>query len=198
LAERLSSFQAQVLDGQVRKITIKYAGEVCAFPTNLLSVAVVKGLLSSMLSDTINFVNALVLAKERGIEVVETNSKETQDFTSTFAVEVETDKSVRQIVGTLIGKKREPRVISVFGFYTDFIPEGNLLVFTHTDEPGIVGRMGTMLGDAHVNIAALHMGRNQLGGDAVSILNLDAGVPPELLAKLAQTAKIKDIKLVKL
>jgi D-3-phosphoglycerate dehydrogenase / 2-oxoglutarate reductase len=198
MAERLASFHAQVLDGQVKKITLKYAGEVCEFPTNLLSVAAVKGLLSSMLSDTINFVNALVLAKERGIEIVETSTKETQDFTSTFAMEVETDKSVRQIVGTLIGKKRELRVVSVFGFHTDFVPEGHLLVFTHTDEPGIVGRMGTMLGDAHVNIAALHMGRNQLGGDAVSILNLDGGVPQALLAKLAQTAKIKDIKLVKL
>jgi D-3-phosphoglycerate dehydrogenase len=198
LAQRLASLQAQILDGQVKKICLKYSGEISEFPTNILTVTAVKELLSSMLSDSINFVNARVLAKERGIEVMETSTKETQDFTSTFTVEIETDKSIRQIVGTLIGKKRDPRVVNMFGYHTDFNPEGFLLVFTHTDEPGIVGRMGTMLGDAHINIAALHMGRKTLGGDAVSILNLDAEVPKELLAKLAQTAKIKDIKLVKL
>jgi len=197
LIERLSSFSAQVLDGQLKRITIKYAGDVCDYPTNLLTMTAVKSMLSFMLSDTINFVNAIVLAKERGIEIVESTTKEVHDFTSTITVCVDTDKSRREIVGTLIGKKRDPYVVSVFGYHTDFAPEGILLVFTHTDEPGIVGRMGSILGDAHVNIAALHMGRNEVGGDAVSILNLDVEIASELLAKLSQTAKIKDIKLVK-
>jgi D-3-phosphoglycerate dehydrogenase len=109
---------------------------------------------------------------------------------------VETEKGEREITGTLIGKKREPYVVSVFGYHTDFSPEGILLVFTHTDEPGIIGRMGSMLGNAKVNIAALHMGRKKPGGDAVSILNLDAEVPKELLTKLSQAATVKDMKLV--
>lgn len=198
LIERLSSFLAQVTDGQLKKITVRYAGEVCEYPTGILTMAAVKSLLSCMLSDTINFVNAGVLAKERGIEVAETTTQEVQDFQSTVTVCVEGDWGRREIVGTLIGKRRDPYVVSVFGYHTDFVPEGILLVFTHTDEPGIVGRMGTLLGDEHINIAALHMGRKEIGGDAVSILNLDAQASPELLAKLAQTAKIKDLKLVTL
>jgi D-3-phosphoglycerate dehydrogenase / 2-oxoglutarate reductase len=198
LTEKLASFLAQMIDGQLKRITLTYAGEVCEFPTGLLTTAAVKGLMSFMLSDTINYVNAGFMAKERGIEVRETTTQEAQDFTSTISVAIETDKWQREIIGTLIGRKREPYVVSVFGYHTDFVPEGILLVFTHTDEPGIVGRMGTLLGDAHVNIAALHMGRRELGGDAVSILNLDAEVPAPLLAKLSQAAKIKDMKLVKL
>jgi D-3-phosphoglycerate dehydrogenase len=198
LTEKLASFLAQMIDGQLKRITLTYAGEVCDYPTSLLTTAAVKGLLAYMLSDTINYVNAAYLAKERGIEVRETTTQESQDFTSTVSVSIETDKWQREIVGTLIGRKREPYVVSVFGYHTDFAPEGILLVFTHTDEPGIVGRMGTLLGDAHVNIAALHMGRKALGSDAVSILNLDAEVPEPLLAKLSQAAKIKDMKLVKL
>jgi D-3-phosphoglycerate dehydrogenase len=101
-------------------------------------------------------------------------------------------------VGTLIGKKRDPYVVSVFGYHTDFVPEGNLLVFTHQDEPGIVGKMGTILGNEHINIAALRMGRNELGGEAVSILNVDSEVSKELLAKLANAAPIRNLKHVKL
>lgn len=198
LVQKLASFQAQMLDGRLKRVTVKYAGEVCDYPTNILTVAAVKSLLSFMLSDTINFVNARLLAKERGIEVMETTTQETHDFTSTIAVRVETDQWEREIVGTLIGKKREPYVVSVFGYHTDFTPTGILLVFIHKDEPGIIGRMGTALGDAHINIAALHMGRNEVGGDAVSIMNLDAEVPVELLGKLAQMSKLKEIKLVKL
>lgn len=198
LADRLGSFQGQMLDGQLKKITVKYAGEVCDYPTDLMSVAAVKGLLAIMLSESLNFVNARILAKERGIEITETRSKDTHDFTSTIAVQVETDKEKREIVGTLIGKKRDPYVVSVFGYHTDFLPQGHLLVFTHKDEPGIVGRMGSILGDAKVNIAALHMGRDELGGEAVSILNVDSEVPEDLLEKLTQTAKIKTIKSVNL
>jgi len=198
LADRLGSFQAQMLDGQLKKVTVKYAGEVCDYPTDLMTVAAVKGLLSVMLSESLNFVNARVLAKERGIEIVESTSTDTVDFTSTIAVQVETDKEEREIVGTLIGKKREPYVVSVFGYHTDFVPQGNLLVFMHKDEPGIVGRMGSILGNAKINIAALHMGRNEIGGDAVSILNIDSEVPRELITQLAQTGKIKTIKSVNL
>ncbi|MCK5219134.1 phosphoglycerate dehydrogenase [bacterium] len=198
LADRLASFQAQLLDGKLRKITVKFAGEVCDCPTDIMTVAAVKGILSTMLSETLNFVNARFLAKERGIEVIETTSKDTKDFTSTIAICVESEKETREIVGTLIGKKREPYVVSILGYHTDFSPKGNLLVFTHHDEPGIVGKMGTILGDAGINIAALHMGRNELGGEVISILNLDSDVPQELLTDLYRAAKIKTMKLVKL
>jgi D-3-phosphoglycerate dehydrogenase / 2-oxoglutarate reductase len=110
----------------VKKLSLSYAGEVCDFPTSLLTMAALKGLLSGMLSDTINFVNAQVIAKERGIEVAESTTKETQDFTSQISLRVESEKGEREIVGTLIGKKREPRVVSVFGFHTDFLPTGIL------------------------------------------------------------------------
>ncbi|MCD4812564.1 phosphoglycerate dehydrogenase [bacterium] len=198
LAECLGSFQAQMLEGQLKKITIKYAGDVCDSPTDLISVAAVKGFLSSMLSESLNFVNARVLAKERGIEIVETTSTDTVDFTSTIAVQVETDKEDREIVGTLISKKREPYVVSLFGYHTDFIPKGNLLVFTHKDEPGIVGKMGSILGNGGINIATLRMGRDEIGGEAVSILSVDSEVPGNILKELAQAADIKTIKNVNL
>jgi D-3-phosphoglycerate dehydrogenase len=198
LADCLGRFLGQVTDGQIKKITVKLAGEVCDYPSELITVSAVKGLLSVMLSDVLNFVNARVLAKERGVEVVTTTSQDTMDFTSTVSVEVETEKEKREIVGTLIGKKREPFVVSLFGYHTDFSPSGHLLVFVHKDEPGIVGRMGTMLGNAGVNIAALHMGRKELGSEAVSILNIDSEVPDDLVTQLKQTAKIQSMKCVNL
>ncbi|MEW6515985.1 MAG: phosphoglycerate dehydrogenase [candidate division FCPU426 bacterium] len=198
LADCLGRFQAQVMDGQIKKVTVKLAGEVCEYPSELITVSAIKGLLSIMLSEVLNFVNARVLAKERGIEIVTTTSQDTMDFTSTIAVEVETEKEKREIVGTLIGKKREPFVVSLFGYHTDFSPRGHLLVFVHKDEPGIVGRMGTMLGNAGVNIAALHMGRKELGSNAVSILNVDSEVPADLVTQLSQAAKIQSMKCVNL
>jgi len=199
LSDKLGSFLAQVMDGQLKRITVKYAGEVTSYPTDLITVSAVKGMLSSMLSESLNFVNAKVLAKERGIEIVETSSTDTVDYASTITLEVEDDGKRLEITGTLIGKKREPYVVSVFGYHTDFLPQGNLLVFTHHDEPGIVGKMGSMLGNQNINIAALRMGRNEVGGEAVSILNVDSEISKELLAKLATAApNIKKLKYVKL
>lgn len=198
LAEKLGQLQGQLIDGQLKKITVEFAGEVCSFPTNLMSVSAIKGLLSNMLSDSLNFVNTLILAKERGIEIVETTKKEPADFTSTITVKVETTKEVQEITGTVIGIKREPYVVSVAGYHTDFIPKGYLLFYIHRDEPGIVGRMGSVLGNENINIAALHMGRDKVGGEAVSILNVDSDVPKALLEKLSEVGNISKIKLVKL
>lgn len=198
LADCLGRFQGQVTDGQIKKITVKLAGEVCDYPSELITLSAVKGLLSVMLSEVLNFVNARVMAKERGVEIVTTTSQDTMDFTSTVSLEVETEKEKKEIVGTLIGKKREPFVVSLFGYHTDFSPRGHLLVFIHKDEPGIVGRMGTTLGNAGVNIAALHMGRKEIGSDAVSILNVDSEIPDALVTQLKQTAKIQSMKCVNL
>ncbi len=198
LAEKLGRIQGQLMDGQLKKMTVEFAGEVCNYPTDLMSVSAVKGLLSNILSESLNFVNTRVVAKERGIEITEATKKEAVDFTSTITVKVETSKETQEITGTVIGNKREPYVVSVMGFHTDFIPKGMLLFYLHRDEPGIVGRMGSILGNEKVNIAALHMGRNQVGGQAVSILNVDSEVPQAVMDKLAETGQISKIKLIKL
>lgn len=198
LSEKLGLFQAQMMDGQVKKITVEYAGEVCDYPTDLMTVSAVKGLLTPMLSESLNFVNTLVLAKERGIEIIETTKKDEQDFTSTISVIVETTTETQKIKGTVIGANRDPRIIGIADYHTDFTPAGYLLYYLHKDEPGIVGKMGTILGNEKINIAALHMGRDKVGGEAISILNVDSDIPKALMEKLAGAGQIHKIKLVKL
>ncbi len=149
------------------------------------------------LQETINFVNALVIAKERGISIVETKTAEVQDFASLISVEVETDRAKSTLVGTLFTKV-DPRIVKINEFYVDSVPEGYMLVISNKDVPGIIGQIGTILGKNNINIAGMSFGRDEKGGRAVSVLNVDNDVSKDILDELRKAKNVYEVKLVKL
>ncbi len=183
LAERLGRFLAQIVAGAAREITITYHGTAVDFPTRPLTTAFLKGFFRTILSEPVNEVNAFHTARERGVALNEVRRVEHQEFSSLVAASVVTDRERRSCAGTHIGKG-EPRIVRVDDLPVEAAPDGSLLVFGNVDRPGIVGVLGTILGRRGVNIAAMTLGRDKWGGQAIAILNLDTPVPQDVLEEI--------------
>ena len=176
---------------------IRYVGDILKYDLSPLTVSLMKGMLTPILQETVNFVNSLVMAKERGITVVESRTAEIQDFASLICVEVETDKVTSSIYGTLFTKV-DPRIVKINDFYVDFVPEGNMLMVFNKDVPGIIGEIGTIFGDNSINIASVSFGRDVKGGNAVSVWNVDSDVQKKVLDDIKSAKNIQEVKLAKL
>ncbi|OGW75084.1 MAG: phosphoglycerate dehydrogenase [Omnitrophica bacterium RBG_13_46_9] len=197
LAEKIGSMHAQLQEGSVSKIKIKYVGDIVQYDLNHMTRSIVKGLLGRTLEESVNYVNALVVSKERGIKITEEKTKEVEDFANLIIVEVQTSKTKNSIMGTLF-TKIDPRIVKINQFYVDAFPEGHMLVIYNTDKPGIVGQIGTLLGKNNINIAGMNFGRTKRGGDAITLLNIDSAVPEKVLGKIKKMRYIKEVKYVKL
>lgn len=197
LAEKLGALQAQLAEGHITKVIIKYSGDITKHELQPITVALVKGLLTPMLQETVNYVNATVIAKERGIEIIETKSTQVADFANLILVEVQTNKGKSEVAGTLFTKK-DARVVKINEFYIDAVPKGYMVVISNKDLPGVVGQIGTILGEAKINIAGMNFGREKLGGKAITVLNVDSIVSEEMLKRIKKADNIIDAKLIKL
>ncbi|WP_423793428.1 phosphoglycerate dehydrogenase [Methanocaldococcus indicus] len=193
LSEILGNIVMQVLDGTVKKIKIIYSGDLAKENTNLLKRSFLKGLLSPILLAGVNLVNAEILAKNRGIEVIELKTSEDKNY---IKIEAEGDKKSFSISGTIINNK--PVILEINNYPVNFIPEGVLAITNHIDRPGVVGKVGIILGEYGVNIAGMQVGRKEPGGEAVMILSLDNPIPEEALKKIKELPYIKDISVIKL
>jgi len=185
------------VEGYVTNVKINYVGDIASMNLNSMTIAFLKGLLSPILEDKVNNVNAMFIARERGINVSETKTDEAEDFAHLIHVEVETNKMKNTIMGTLFTKK-EPRVVRINNFYVEALPKGHMLVIDNEDSPGIVGQIGTLLGDAKINIAGMTFGREKEGGNAITLLNVDSEVPAKVLEKIKKAKHIKGVKYIKL
>ncbi|MDD5422448.1 MAG: phosphoglycerate dehydrogenase [Candidatus Omnitrophota bacterium] len=197
LAEKIGAMQSQLAEGHIKRVKIRYVGDILKYELSPLTVSLMKGMLTPILQETVNFVNALVIAKERGINIIESRTAEVQDFANLIEVEVETDKMTNVLTGTLFTKV-DPRIVKINEFYVDSVPEGYMLVICNNDVPGIIGQIGTILGKNGVNIAGMSFGRDEKGGRAVSILNIDSDVPKKVLEEMRKAKNINEVKLVKL
>ena len=184
LCERLGRLLSSLAHGPASEVTLEYSGTVQEFPMRPLSASFLKGFLQAKLSDTVNVVNAHVLAKEVGIRVLETRAAEPQDFTALIFASLRGRDGVRSAAGALFGK-HEPRLVRLDEFHLDAIPRGPMLIVSNDDRPGMVGRIGTALGAAAVNIAYLSLGRDRSGGRAIAIFNLDSPIADILLRQIA-------------
>ncbi|MFA4917392.1 MAG: phosphoglycerate dehydrogenase [Syntrophales bacterium] len=183
LAEKLGKFEAQLVSGSIKKVTIEYSGEILNYNTAPFTISLLKGLLTPILNESINFVNASVVAKERGIKVVETKSNEVKDYTSMITLTIETSKEVSCAAGTIFGRQ-DPRIVRINKFTLEVVPEGHMLVLCTHDKPGVIGNIGTTMGDNHVNIARLHFSREQVEKQALVVLSTDSMANEEVLNKL--------------
>tara|TARA_B100000686_G_C16799672_1_gene985052 strand:- start:1802 stop:3385 length:1584 start_codon:yes stop_codon:yes gene_type:complete len=182
LAEYLGRIQAQLGIEQLDRITVEYRGEVTNQPTSPITAAVLKGFMETITDEIVNFVNAPIFAQERGLTLDELKSSDSEDFASLITViyHGETD---RVLSGTIFGKN-DPRIVRLDEYHFDAVPEGNMLFYINDDIPGVIGRVGTIMGTHGVNIAQMSCGRHKVGGRALTILNVDSEVSDGVLTEL--------------
>jgi D-3-phosphoglycerate dehydrogenase / 2-oxoglutarate reductase len=197
LAAAMGRFLAQTADGRMAEVRLTYAGEVTARPTSGLTLALVRGLLGGILEEHVTDVNAMLIAKGRGLRVTETTTSDSADYASLLTAELRTDRATSSVAGALFNR-REPRFVRIDGYSLEAVPLGFMLVFANLDVPGVIGRIGTLCGRYQINIAGMQLGRERRGGRAVSILNLDDPMPPAALEELRAMPDIVSARLVKL
>jgi D-3-phosphoglycerate dehydrogenase / 2-oxoglutarate reductase len=192
LAEKLGSFAGQLTETGISKVQIACDGEVAKMNTRAITCAAIAGLLRPMLED-INVVSAPVVAKERGIAVEETKREGECDYESLVTVTVTTERMTRGVSGTVFADGR-PRIVDVKGIRMDAEFGASMLYITNLDKPGFIGRFSSVLGEAGINIATFHLGREAPGGDAVALIEVDGDVPPEVLAKVQALPLVRQVK----
>jgi len=197
LSEKLGALAGQLVDGAVSKIEVCYSGEVADSEVAPLTTAVLKGLLEPLLGPTVNFVNAPIVAKERKIAVTETKLKEAIDYANLVLVKVISSKGSREVGGTVFGKD-DQKLVLIDGFSVDANPSGYLLILTNIDRPGMIGKIGTFLGEHKINIASMDVGRKKIGQKAVMVINVDNTVSDRVLADINKIDGISEAKVVKL
>ncbi|HEY2882141.1 MAG TPA: phosphoglycerate dehydrogenase [Pirellulales bacterium] len=197
VAHRLGKLLAQMVRGVPKRCEIHYRGEVAGKNTKLLSAAFACGLLESALVEDVNIVNAEVLLRERGIEMVEQSRQDRGAFNSVISASVTTDGETRRAAGTIFGNNM-PRLVQIDDHKLEAYLDGVLLVFTHTDVPGIIGRVGTIFGQHKVNIAQMSVGRTAPGGAATGVLNLDGEPQSAALSDVRSSPDIKSAIVIQL
>lgn len=183
LCEVIGMMAAQIINGQLRQVNINYSGELLNSSPALLSTAVMKGLLSKILTETINFINAPYFFKELGISVNETRSGSDSDYKNLVSVDFITDKGKRSISGTIFGNN-EIRIVKIDEFYMEVKPDKNMLVYNNIDKPGVLAAVGKILAGENINIAGLSLGRTGPGQRALTVINLDSAINAKILQSI--------------
>jgi D-3-phosphoglycerate dehydrogenase len=197
MARRLGLLHAQMCHGAIQRAVLKYHGEVARRSTRLITAAFAAGLLEYRLAQNVNIVNAELLARERGIDIVEQSSPRKGDFSTLIRAEVVTEKKSYTAAGTLFGNQYL-RLVQLGPYHLDTFMDGIMLIFTHHDVPGLIGFIGTIFGKHQVNIAQMTVGRQIPGGEAIATLNLDSQPPEEALKEVRAHPQISSLSVVKL
>ena len=195
LAENLGSFAGQLTETGITKVQIAYEGAVAQMKIKALTSAALAGLLRPMLGD-VNVVSAPIVAKERGIVVEETTREAEGEFESLITVSVVTERQQRYVAGTVYADGK-PRIVDIKGIRMDAEFAPSMIYVTNEDKPGFVGRFASLLGDAGINIATFHLGRESQGGGAIALVEIDGDVPAALLAKVQALPQVKQAKPLK-
>ena len=192
LAEKLGSLVGQLAHDNLTKIAIEVEGAAAQLNIKPISGAVLCGLMRRY-SDTVNMVNAPFLAKERGLDVREVRHDREGDYHTLIRVTVQTSQGERSVAGTLFGNG-EPRLVEAFGIKVEADLAGHMLYIVNEDAPGFIGRIGTLLGEAGLNIGTFHLGRRSAGGEALLLLSIDAPIPEPVLWKACNLPGVKTVK----
>ncbi len=195
LAEKLGSLIGQLAHDNLTTISIEAEGAAAELNLKPITAAVLTGLMRRY-SDSVNMVNAPHLARERGLDVREVRHDREGDYQTLIRVTVATSQGDRSVAGTLFGNN-EPRLVEIFGVKVEADLDGDMLYIVNEDAPGFIGRIGSTLGDAGLNIGTFHLGRRAAGGEAVLLLSLDSAMPEPLLWQLCQLPGVKTVKGLK-
>ena len=196
LAETLGRFFAQLARSGIRQLTLEIAGELAAYDGTPLVAAALRGLLEAVTTERVNLVNATMLAKARGITLVERKTPEAGRYAALLTLRGEADGRTITVAGTIAAG--EPRLVRLDDYWMDMAPAETMLVTRHRDRPGTMGRVGLTLGAADINISAMHLARREPRQDAFMVLALDDDVPPEVTEAIRQDAAILDVWAIRL
>jgi D-3-phosphoglycerate dehydrogenase / 2-oxoglutarate reductase len=191
LAEILGSLVGQLAGGPVNTLEVRLQGVLVEKDIQPLLIAALKGLLTPALQERVNFVNALIEAKERGIQVIETKDSSDQDYTGSITLEARTGHITHAISGALLGEE-EARITSIDGMPINVAPSRFMLLTHHRDMPGIIGKVGSLLGSFNINIAGMQVGRQVVRGEAVMVVSLDDPLGDDLLREIKTIPGIRD------
>jgi D-3-phosphoglycerate dehydrogenase / 2-oxoglutarate reductase len=180
LAASLGRFALDLARGEPNRITLEYYGELAERDTRLLTVAALNGAFRGRVDQPVNYVNAPLVAAERGIEVVEQRNRSSRDFTNLIAVSA----GEQRVAGTTIGRDNRQWLVSALGFEVEIELAPRMIVLRYDDVPGVIGRVGTLLGEAGVNIANMAVSRNREAGKALMVLSLDTPATAEVIERL--------------
>lgn len=196
LAEKLGSFYVQLRNGRINQIEMIYTGRIGKRDVKPITTAGLKGILTGIIQDTANMVNASFIAKERGIKVWETKINQDQDAPGVVTMRVTTDRGTGSVSGTVLGES-DKRIIAVDEYKIDLIPEGLVLMNFHKDQPGIVGKLGSILGKNDINIAYMQLGRKAYRGEALMAMGIDEDISQEVLAEIRAIESSENAVVVK-
>ena len=199
LSEKLGSFTSQAVRGTIKSMDIYYSGAVNEFDVSSLTRGTVKGFLEPMLEGAVNYINALVIAKERGMRINEIKTSDSEDFASLITIKATTEEDgVFTISGSVFGKRMDPRIVRINGYHVDAHPIGYLLLITNKDTPGAIGKIGTTLGSRGINISDMTLGRKAQGEKAVIVLNIDGAVPDNVIEAVENLEEVVEVTTIHL
>ncbi len=197
LAQILGNLSTQLVEGQMRSIEIDYSGEIAEFDTAPLRAAVIRGLLEPISEETVTVVNATHVARSRGLGVSERKSSAPGGYANLISVRLATDRGSSVVAGTILAD--EPRVVQIDEYTVNLVPSGGYVMLTrHIDRPGVIGHVGTVLGEADINISSMQVGRERARGPALMLLSVDDPVPPETLQRIRKVEGLEYVKLVRI
>jgi len=185
LADRMGCLLAQLASGPIKEVVIEYAGDFQDFDLSPVTTAVLKGLLTPMIKDDVNFVNAEVLAKERGLKVTATTIPETDKYINLITVRAHFDGGKSKVAGTIFGQK-DSRVVNINNFQLELHPQGRFILIHNHDNPGAIGSIGTLLGDHKVNISRMRVGQEEGGDKTMIFIRTDEIIPDDVMEKLRE------------
>jgi D-3-phosphoglycerate dehydrogenase len=197
LGEKLGRFAGKMAESAVQEIVIHYAGELVDVDTSPLTRHIVKGVLVNHLAGEVNIVNAMHMAKLREVNIVVQQASISKTFTNLVTVTLKTKSEEKIVAGTLLSGYGE-RIVQIDHYPVDIAPEGTMLLISHNDKPGIIGRVGTLLGNNQVNIASMQVGRKVIGGSAIMVLTVDKEAPSDVLNQLEALADLIKVKAITL
>ncbi|NHN46254.1 phosphoglycerate dehydrogenase [Halostella sp. JP-L12] len=196
LAETAGKIAAQLFDGRISTVEVRYEGDIAEEDVELVTASGLKGVFQP-LEWQVNAVNAPQIAEERGIEVTESKTRQAEDFQSLVTVTVSDGEESISVDGTLFADN-DPRIVRVDGYRVDAIPGGKMMVARNTDEPGVIGLIGSVMGDHEVNIAGMYNARETIGGEALTVYNVDSAVPDAAFETLEADERIIEVKYISL
>ena len=195
LGEMLGCLHMQIAKGGVSEINLEFCGGLAELNTNPITVAFLKGLFTPIIKDAVNYVNAPIIARERGIRVIESKSDKSDDFVSTLAIRVTTSEGENTLVGTVFGRN-EPRLVRLNAFRLEAMMAGPMLLVYNKNVPGVIGALGTTLGASGVNISSMTVGREEKSNQNIILLSTDELVSRELLAKVTSLGNIENAQVL--
>ncbi len=197
LGEKLGSFLSQISDFPIEELSIEYKGTVADYNTSPITVCILRGLLTPYMGEVVNFVNASIIAKDRGIRVKESKFTMAEDFASMVAITARGRGKKNYIAGALFGTK-DFRIIQINDFLIEAVPKGHMLLIHNYDRPGVIGNLGTALGNRNINIATMQFSRDRMGGVAISLLHLDSVISKEITEEILGLPNVISVKNIDL